>query len=178
MEGSFHGFNAIDKYGRNVRVFLDAIEILVVYLAVTAGADISGQTAESICSFCEIMKRKRVVSPPMCYKTTRHSRRSSLARFDEHMTNIRSSGVTPHLNRHLGTTCSTEQEVKEQFEVNLAISLRIHKDKVQLNSSGDKVVDCFFDLYQRCAAVLDHMFKGLLTNFLTVCFNTVPTNAE
>ena len=129
MEESVHGFNAIDAYGRNVRVFLDEIESLGDYPAVTAGADLAGHTTDRFCSFYAIMKRKRVVSPPICYTTTRHSRRSSLARFDERMTNIRLSVVTSHLKNHLGTKCSTEQEATERFEVNLEIALRRHKDK-------------------------------------------------
>ena len=90
------------------------------------------------------------------------------------MQHIRATGVHPEVRKHIGTTCASEEESLERISAQLANSLQLNMDRSILNKDGSKTVDFFYDSYQSAAVVPDHMFKGLISNVLEVCFNAMP----
>ena len=174
VDGTVNGKDTIDAYGRKVKLFLDTPGLLADTPAQSAANDLRGHTANSYCGYCSTKKRKGLQTPPICFTSNDHCRRQSLVRSDERMQEIRATGVHPEVQKHIGTTCATEEESMERISAQLASSLQLNRDKSIVNKDGISTVDFFYDSYQSAAVVPDHMFKGLISNVLNVCFNAMP----
>ena len=120
VTGAVTGFSGINPDGVRVTIFLDAVAIIGDYPAVTSGTDLSGHNADSFCSYCAMRKRKGSKSTELLYSAISHSRRLSLVRFDERMKILRAEHVNDALKKHLGTTCSNEEEASSRIAVKLA----------------------------------------------------------
>ena len=179
VNGAVHGINTVDAYGNIVKLFLDIPGTLADTLAQTAGADLKGHTADAYCAYCSSRKRKGLPTPPITYTTTLHSRRQSLVRSDERMREIRACTVHEDVQKHIGTSCTTEEDSLERLSVKLASAFQSSNETEQviLDQHNQPVLDSFFDSYQSAAVVPDHLFKGLITNVLTVCFNAIPDDS-
>ena len=173
VEGTVNGVESYDAHGRKVKIFLDNISELNDTPAQASGNDVMGHIADSFCAFCAARKRKGLQAPPICYSSSIHSRRPSLMRCDDRMKEIRASPVHEEVRQHLGTNCSTESEAQQRIKRRIAIALQSNLSKMKVNDKGDCVVDFYYDSYQSAAVAPDHLFKGLITNALTVCFDTV-----
>lgn len=173
-KGTVDGIEGFDPYGKKVKIFLDAIAIIGDYPAVTSGTDLSGHNSDSFCSFCTITKRKGGNHTQILYTSDLHSRRASLTRFDERMKAVRSEGTNPLIRKHLGTSCETEDQASSRIAIHLSNSLRSHQHKSITDINGHQINNCSFDSHLSGAACPDHLFKGLISNVLTVCFNRLP----
>jgi len=171
IEGSTKGYTCIDAHGRKVRLFLDLIAAFGDFPALTSQGDLSGHSADAHCSFCGVVKRKGGTCAPICNTVTRHSRRPSLMRFDEAMSNIRDGEVPQSVRKHLGTSCSTEEEATNRFAISIANALRQIKANQEDSDTGIFSAGYTFDSYLSAHVAPDHMFKNLISNVLTVCFN-------
>ena len=177
VNSTVYGIDTHDALGRRVKVFTDIPGILVDTPAQTAANDLRGHTADAPCAYCSTRKRKGLRSPPICYNSTNHCRRHSLMRSDERMTEIRSTPVHTLLQQHIGSTCTTADEASGRISCKLAHALRSKAYDQRHDMEGFPVVDPGFDSFQSVPVVPDHMFKGLITNVLTVCFNSIEDNA-
>ena len=173
IEGTVQGIDSYDAHGRKVKIFLDNISELNDTPAQASGNDVMGHIADSFCAFCGARKRKGLQTPPISFSTSIHCRRPSLMRCDERMVEIRASPVHEDVRQHLGTKCSTESDAQQRIKRRIAIALQSNLSKKIFNDKGDCVLDFYYDSYQSAAVAPDHLFKGLITNALTVCFNTV-----
>ena len=174
VDGTVYGIDTIDAYGRKVKLFLDTPGLLADTPAQTAANDLRGHTANSYCGYCSTRKRKGLQTPPICFTSNDHCRRHSLVRSDERMQEIRATDVHPEVQKHIGTTCATEEESLERISAQLAINLQSNIHNSILNKEGNNTVDFFYDSYQSAAVVPDHMFKDLIGNVLNVCLNAMP----
>jgi len=95
------------------------------------------------------------------------------------MREIRACTVHDDVQKHIGTTCATEDESMERLSAKLASALKSSNETelISLDQHNQPVLDMYFDSYQSAAVVPDHLFKGLITNALTVCFNAIPDNS-
>ena len=51
-------------------------------------------------------------------------------------------------------------------------------DKVLRHDKGQKVVYFMYDSHMSAAVCPDHLFKGLITDVLTVCFKFLPNDCD
>ena len=89
---------------------------------------------------------------------------------------VRSEQSNATIRKHLGTSCSTEEDASSLIAVKIADSLRSQDNWKYKNNIGNYVNDCSFDSHLSGAACPDHLFKGLITNVLTVCFDLLSDN--
>ena len=170
------GFDSYDISGDKVKIFLDPGAIIGDYLAACANTDVSGHTADAFCSFCVVIRRKGGQHPEILFSNKLHCRRPSLVRFDERMDIVRTENITPSIKKHLGISCSSNEEAWYLIAVNLAKKLAAQKSQVRKNDQGVPVVDPTFDSHLSAAACPDHLFNGLIENLLTVCFTFLSTD--
>lgn len=97
-------------------------------------------------------------------------------RFDERMENIREGGVPSCVRKHLGTTCFNEKEASNRFAVSIANSFRRKQSTKGNTDAGLFSSGYTFDSYISAHVAPDHMFKNLISNVLTVCFNYSSNN--
>ncbi len=178
LEGVTSGFDSFDPYGKKVKVFLDPVAIIGDYPAVSSSTDVAGHTADAFCSFCAVRKRKGGQHPQILFTNKLHSRRASLTRFDERMKIIRSERPPPAVKKHLGISCDDEDEASQLIAVRLSNELSKRIREVKRNNEGHNIVDVTFDSHLSAAAVPDHLFKGLISNVLTVCFGFLPNDEQ
>ena len=178
MKGATEGFDSVDAYGNRVKIFLDAAAKVGDFPAMSEGSDVSGHSSDAHCSLCSVKKRKGGINPPILYTATLHSRRLSLTRFDTRMKAIRAEKPSSSIRRHLGTSCASESEALELFSVRLAAAFNNAKHKTRKSASGELILNNYFDSNLSAAACPDHVFKGLITNVLTVCFDSLDSDKE
>ncbi len=178
VEGSLKGIETYDIYGDRVQVFLDPSAIIGDYLAAAANTDVAGHTADAFCSFCVIIRRKGGAHPEILFTNKLHSRRPSLTRFDERMDIVRTENITPAIKRHIGISCSTNEEAWQLIAVKLARRMKEIESEVRKNDKGDKILDVTFDSHLSAAACPDHLFNGLIENVLTVCFTVLSDDEK
>ena len=174
VRGSTEGIHTIDAYGNKVVVFLDAAAKIGDFPAITEATDVSGHSSDSHCSFCSVAKRKGGTLPEIAFSTALHSRRLSLTRFDERMKTIRADNPSKTIRKHLGTSCGSEEEANQCFSVRLADALSKSNFETRKTQDGQPVLTNYYDSTLSAAACPDHLFKGLITNVLTVCFDCLP----
>lgn len=176
--GATEGFDSVDAKGKRTKIFLDAAAKVGDFPAVSESTDVSGHMSDAHCSFCSVRKRKGGSLPPILFTTALHSRRFSLTRFDERMRAIRAENPSHTIRQHLGTSCETEEDALKLFSVRMAAAFQQARHKTRKSNTGEFILNNYFDSYLSAAACPDHLFKGLIENVLTLCFDTLSSDHE
>ena len=173
VQSASTGVDAVDPYGQRVRVYVDVVSFFADYPAVTEMTDVRGHMANAFCTFCTMHRRNDANGRNLLYSCLSHSRRLGYTRFDERASVIRATSPPESILKALGMS-------KEDTATASDAPLRRYSARVRaLRRQG--VVPPYplaFDAFLSVAAAPDHLFTGLISDALYVCFMSLRDNNE
>lgn len=176
VRGTVHGFEAMDPFGRKVRVFLDVVGFEGDYPEAAAVMDTLGHVGNAPCTLCSFRKKKNGDGTKHAYTSQVHNKRLAFARFSDRIDQLRMAGISNEEARLLGFKSGNIDVTRLYPMVALAQELAKVHNHVPKNTDGVPVVSAIFDTYSNNFVAPDHLLTGIAHDLLTVCFESLDSD--
>ena len=174
VQGSTHGIDSIDPFGRKIKIFLDMCSAFGDYVKMSAITNTAGHSATCFCTLCKV-QRNRSVGPTYAYSADAHSRRLGFMRCDERNDVLVKLELPKDAQKMLGLKTCVESIASNIPLVRFSNSMAIARSEKQghVNMENKDVVPIFFDSMLSTAVAPDHLITGLISILLHACFQSI-----
>ena len=180
VEGTAHGFPALDADGNETVIFLDCVGFIADYPAVSEALDVLGHMSNAPCHACAFRRYDRSGQGHSKYGYTAdiHNGHPSFSRTGERTAILRELNIPEEDLHRLGMQREGSSRHRLHPLHALSVALSGARARVPRTSDGVPVVPAMFDPYRSCIVAPDHLFLGMSQDAINCVLRHLPPRAR
>lgn len=175
VTGSIDGFDCVDAFGDEVKVFFDIMGFLGDYPAASGVVDLKGHMATAPCTVCGFTFNKKSGMSTYAFTTSISCCNTAYRRSQQRTSSIRAAGLTIYQNKCLGLRVIEDHDFLETGSCPLLKLASEYNKKLQICDARPSFSAYKKDGYMLNIVAPDHLISGLFKGVLTIVFIQLPT---